>query len=503
MEIRAVPFCPPPPPAPAPAEAPLPTDTFVPIRILHMNDIHGAVEDLASASTVLQRERAAHPGGAITLNAGDLAEGSMVAYLSKGEAVVAALNPMGFDAIELGNHDFIWGQQVLGTMLQGLDAPVLGANVVHTEDERPLTRPYVVREENGVKVGVIGVDTPDMERFVGAEKLAGLRFEDPQQAVRRWLPEVRQQGAEVVVVLSHLGFDEDRKLAQAVPGIDVIVGGHSHTELPQGHHEGGTLIVQAGANGHFVGEVDLRYDRAARRVVASEARLLSASAAPDPAVQTIVEKYQQRVAAQAGRVMGQAATALRYSHDEAAMLNQMNADSLLKASGAEIAVCSSRNLRGNLEAGDVTYRDLFAAYPMTEEDAVVMRATGRMLLAEIEDRVADGGRGVLVPAGLRYTYDRTLPSGHRVTGVTLADGRALDPDREYTVATTITTARKKTFAAARDLRRIGSSQEIFMAYFKQGSPWRDAPDDRVATPPAAASTPPSAPPPGPAPAAPG
>lgn len=452
-----------------------------PLRILHMNDVHGAVEEaLPRAATVIDRQR---NDTTLTLNAGDLAEGSMVAYLTRGQVVAQALGRMGFDAIEPGNHDFAWGQEPLEAMLSDTGAPVVGANIVR-DDGSPWAAPYLLKDVGGVKVGIVGVDTPDMKRFVSAEKLQGLDFQDPVATVARYLPEVRAAGAEVVVVLSHLGFEEDRKLARAVPGLDVIVGGHSHTELPHGHREGETLIVQAGSAAKHVGQVDLEFDPTTRRIVSSQAQLLAVTpdVPPDPEVQAVVNRALAEIAPQSGRVMGIALEDLPHSHKEAAMINQIHADSLLAGTGAEIAICSVRNPRGDVKQGEVTYGQLFAAFPMTEEDAVVLRATGATILAELEERISDTGRGCAVPAGFRYSYDPARPSGSRLTGVTLADGTPLDPGREYVMATTSTTARKKTFARATELRNAGSSQEMFMEYFRAGSPWRNAPDDRVAHP---------------------
>jgi len=123
-------------------------DGLIKLNVLHMNDVHGAVEPvpepgkenvvggLAEMQTVLNKERAKNPDGTLTLNAGDLAEGSLVSYFSRGEVVTEAFNKMGFDAIELGNHDFSWGQERLKNIIQDLDAPILGANITEREAGR-------------------------------------------------------------------------------------------------------------------------------------------------------------------------------------------------------------------------------------------------------------------------------------------------------------------------------------------------------------------------------
>lgn len=460
----------------------------VSLRLLHINDIHGAVQDesgkggLAKAATVFEREKASAPGEVLTLNSGDLAEGSMISYLTKGGVVADALAAIGFDAIEPGNHDFAWGQQDLQNMLADANAPVLNASITR-EDGSTFGEPFMIRDIGGVKVGMVGIDVENMSRYVSEEKLEGLTFHSSDETLETYIPKMKEAGADVIMVLSHVGFDEDKRLAQKFPEIDVIVGGHSHTELPEGHYEGNTLIVQSGTKGQFVGEVDLELDLATKKIASAQARLIpvDASVEPDPEVAKIVEAAATEAEAIGSKVMGQATEDLSFSYWEAGKVNQIHADSLLEATGADIALVSSRNPRGGISAGEVTYEDLFNAFPHTEEDAVVMRdVPGTRVLQEIEDRIKDNGRGPATPGGFSYTYDPSLPEGHRVTDIRMPDGSKFDPNGRYTVATTVSMARKPNFKDLPDKQTVGSGQEIFMDYFSahQG-PWQDDPDSRV------------------------
>jgi len=145
-----------------------------------------------------------------------------------------------------------------------------------------------------VKVAIIGLDTTDVKRLLGEEMIKGLDFEAPEKTMNKYLPEVKEKGADLVIVLSHLGFEEDKKLAQAVPGIDFIVGGHTHTELPQGHKEGDTFIVQAGSNSKYVGNLEISLDPASKKIVGSSASLIpitSDQVKPDPEIQNILKPY--------------------------------------------------------------------------------------------------------------------------------------------------------------------------------------------------------------------
>jgi len=474
------------------------TQEAIQIDLVHVNDLHGAVDPmldgavggdslvggLSRLKTAVDRTRAENPQGTLLLNAGDLAEGSMIAYLTRGRSVAEAMKPFKFDAVALGNHDFAWGQAALSGMIGALGAPIVAANVVKTSDGTVMdgAAPYVMKQVQGVNVAVIGLDTPNIRHYVADEKLEGLDFKGGAETVARYLPEVRAKGADVVVVLSHMGFEEDRKLARDLPGIDVIVGGHSHTRLPEGHREGDTLIVQAGSLSKFMGRATLHVDPSTRRIIQSEARIVPVlvdELSPDPEVERILAPYMAEAEQVGSRPMGLATENLRHGHREAHKLNQIHADSLLKASGADLGICNSRTLRNNVPKGEVTFKDLYSALPFTEENCVVLRATGREVLAEIEDDLRDSATELAIPTGLRYEYDPSRPEGSRVVGCTLPDGSPLDMDREYTVVMNETMSKKKVFHDAPGRQVLGPVQPLFFEAFQQGSPWSDDADDRV------------------------
>ncbi len=474
------------------------TQETIQIDLLHVNDLHGAVDPmldkavggdslvggLSRLKTAVDQTRAQNPEGTLLLNAGDLAEGSMIAYLTRGRSVAEAMKPFKFDAVALGNHDFAWGQAALAGMIGALGAPIVAANVVKTSDGTVMDGavPYIMKDVQGVKVAVIGLDTPAIRHYVADEKLEGLDFKAGAETVARYLPEVRGKGADVVVVLSHMGFEEDRKLARELPGIDVIVGGHSHTRLSEGHREGETLIVQAGSLSKFLGKATLHIDPSTRRIVHSQAQVvpvLFEELSPDPEVERILAPYVAEAEQVGSRPMGLALEDLHHAHRQADKLNQIHADSLLKASGAELGICNSRTLRNNVPKGEVTFKDLYSALPFTEENYVVLRATGGQVLAEIEDDLRDGATELAVPTGLRYEYDPTRPEGRRVVSCTLPDGTPLDPDREYTVVLNETMSKKKVFREAPGRQVLGPVQPLFFEAFQAGSPWKDDPDDRV------------------------
>lgn len=468
------------------------------ISVLHVNDFHGAIEPMidptvsetsavggaANMKTLLDNEKAKNPDGTLTVNAGDLAEGSMIAYITKGKVVTDAFREMKMDATTLGNHDFVWGQGELKNMLEGLDSPVVAANVVKESDGKVMdgVKPYIIKDLKGVKVGIIGLDTPEIEKFIEKSKLKGLRFNGAAETVRKFLPEVKKEGADLVMVLSHLGAVEDEKLAEEVKGIDVIVGGHSHTILDNGNKVGDTIIVQAGSLGRYVGKLDLEIDPSTKHITGHYARVipvLSREIKPDPQVEKILAPYIAHAEKVGSAVMGEALEDLHYEHREVGKLNQIHADSILEKSGAAFGICNSRTLRGHIEKGMVTRKELYSALPFTEEGIVTLKIEGKNIRKHIEDCLADGATELAVPMGaLKYQYDPSGPSGNRLVSLKL-DGNEMEDDREYLICLNETMSRHENFSTAREIEHKGSSQEEFFSYFQTHSPWDNKTDNRV------------------------
>ncbi|MEQ8225944.1 MAG: bifunctional UDP-sugar hydrolase/5'-nucleotidase [Candidatus Eremiobacterota bacterium] len=474
-----------------------PDKSLIKLHILHINDFHGAVEPfmdpeispdsetggIASLKTLIDRERAEDIAGTMVLNAGDIAEGTMVAYISGGKVVTDVFKLIGFDAITLGNHDFAWGQDRLQYMIEDLDTPVLGANIIKTSDGNVMdgVKPYIIKEMKGVKIAVIGIDTPDIARFVDKSRREGLEFKDSAETVEKFLPEVK--GADLIIVLSHIGEREDEKLAAEVKGIDVIVGGHSHTRLEHARKVGHTIIVQAASQGKYLGELELYLDSKTKKIVNYSSRLIPVIAkdiTPDPAIEKLIAPYIEETEKIGSEVMGEASEDLTYGHRFMGKLNQIHADSIWKKSGAPCGICNSRTLRGNVKAGVVTKKDLYSALPFTEEGFVTLTIKGRYIRQHIERCLSDGATELAIPAGsLKYSYDPSKPDGHRLISLTV-EGKEMDDNREYFIFVNETMGRHKDFETAKDRKRIGSCQNEFFEYFKAGKePWDNKTDDRI------------------------
>jgi 2',3'-cyclic-nucleotide 2'-phosphodiesterase (5'-nucleotidase family) len=479
-------------------EKPSPSEDLVTLNILHVNDIHGVLNPrispeisaddkaggLANLKTAVDRQRAKNPDGTVVVCTGDFAEGTMESYLSKGEVAIKALKAFGFDLVVPGNHDFAWGQNALQAMLTGLNAPSLGANIVNamTGEVMEGQKPTAVLNKKGVDLGFIGITTPEMRHYIAEEKLEGLDFRPAAETVKKkYLPELEQQSG-LQIGLTHIGFEQDCKLAQDTEGLEQIIGGHSHTVLPEGHQENGVEISQAGSFGLYLGNTEIVYDRAQDRLVSLRSEVIpveNQKFEADQKVAGVMAPYLEKAEKVGSSVKGEALEELHYGHREASKLNQIHADSLLEASGADLCICNSRTLRGHIPAGPTTYRDLYQALPFTEENLVTMKATGKMILDEIEDDLRDKAIELAVPSGLTYEYDPSRPEGSRVVKALTSDGKPLDLEKTYTLACNETMSRKSHFDAAEEKQVLGGVQPLFFQAYENSGPWKNDPDTRV------------------------
>jgi 2',3'-cyclic-nucleotide 2'-phosphodiesterase (5'-nucleotidase family) len=434
--------------------APFPVHGAARLTILHVNDLHGRIlpsldrtvrgdEPVGGAAylaCMVERERTRNPGGTLLLSAGDMFQGTPVSDLFRGRPVLEVMNRLGFDAMALGNHEFDWGRQVLAGIIKGARFPVLSANIVDRRGRYlPGVKPYVTVERKGIKIALIGLTTPETPYATKGENVRGLSFLDPLRVLPRLLREVRRQGARVTLVLSHLGLDRDRELAAGVAGIDVIVGGHSHTKVADPIVVGRTRIVQAGAHGLYLGVLELSIDERTGRVVGAtgtgELRLVSAGPADefDPEIARIAATYREKIKARLERVVGETTEELTRHPQGESNLGDLITDAMRASAHAEIAIHNSGGIRADIPAGRITMEQVYTALPF-DDALVTMDLSGEALLTLFERVAGRDNWGMLQVSGMKIGYDAALANGRKVSHV-LVNGAALDPAKAYRVVT--------------------------------------------------------------------
>ncbi|MDH7516217.1 MAG: metallophosphatase, partial [Bacteroidota bacterium] len=237
---------------------------LVALTILHYNDFHSQnlpfsvtksgtgeakqtiqVGGAAALKAYADRYRHEKPN-TLLLHAGDDFQGTPVCSITRGRSQCEILELIQPDAMTLGNHEFDYGREWLKTLLPLVTFPIVSANLFDSANGVPFVPRYRVIQRGGLTIGVIGLAPVDLHRLTLRENVRGIQVLETDTAVRRAMEDVRRHfGADVIIVLSHMGIEEDTALARRVPGIDLIVGGHSHTALFRPIRIGGTTVVQA------------------------------------------------------------------------------------------------------------------------------------------------------------------------------------------------------------------------------------------------------------------
>lgn len=251
---------------------------------------------MARRATIINSVREAVAGPVLLLDAGGTLFGQNLAALSKGQVIVEAMNAMGYDALTVGESDLLQGLEVLQQRAEEASFPLLSCNLVSAQDGKPLFSPYAVVERDGVRLGILGVSEAELGSMSQLASVA--KVVDPFKSVHQYLPEV-QAKSDVVIVLSHLGFEMDTTLAQLEPGIQVIVGGKSRRLLRAPEVVGSTVIVQAGYDGEWLGQLDIALD-GQRHAVDPRVEIitLGPEVADEPSLAALVDSYRQRFASQ-------------------------------------------------------------------------------------------------------------------------------------------------------------------------------------------------------------
>ncbi len=414
------------------------------LRVLHVNDFHGFAEPykpygsdemlggMAWLAATVEKFRKERP--TMLLAAGDMIQGNNWANLFQGESVIELMNAMKFDAMVTGNHEFDFGSAVLSKRIAEAKFPVLAANAEGMEG----LKPYMLKDINGIKIAVIGVVTEETPLTTHPRNVTGLKFISPEEALNTYVKELRPT-ADVVIVLSHLGHNVDRLLAEKVSGIDVIVGGHSHTKVMQPVVIGKTLVLQAWEHGKALGLLDLTLDNG--KISKAEGKLVEIrplAGGQNKEITAIVEKYRSRVDAVLDETIGTASLDLDGENTRKRETNLGNflSDIVRTTAGAEAAIIGGGSIRTSMKKGIIKIKNVYAVSPFNNY-IVAIRLTGQQIKDALEHGVSaiadDAGRFPQV-SGIRFTYSRSAPVGQKVREVSV-NNSPLVMDKEYIVAT--------------------------------------------------------------------
>ncbi|HUJ72007.1 MAG TPA: bifunctional UDP-sugar hydrolase/5'-nucleotidase, partial [Verrucomicrobiae bacterium] len=441
----------------------------VPITILHTCDLHGNVlptEDyegktnvggIARCATAIRRVREQEKN-VLLVDAGDTLQGTPVSFLTDGQVIVKCLNQLHYDAWTWGNHEFDWGLSKLAACADRAEVPMVVANMrkakdggnPNSQDILSRLKPYIVREIDGVKVGIIGLDTPDIPSWSRPRLIEGLAFEDSVDTLHKVIPEVRAAGAQVLVVVCHQGYREGgddhanqiNAIARNFPELDVIIGAHTHRNFPE-FKVSQVLYCQADYYGIYLGRVDLVFDTDTGRVVRrkSNTLLMDEQVPLDDGILKLTSAEVERARKVASTKLGEAADEFisralpRKETPVHDLLFEAIADAL-REHGVKVdaVVHGIQDRRDGLRKGPITVGDVWKVVPYENTIGTVelLPVELREVLEEDLDAYDNNAfRGIW---GLRWTFDPLAEKGQRTLALRRADGSRLDEKQRLVVA---------------------------------------------------------------------
>jgi S-sulfosulfanyl-L-cysteine sulfohydrolase len=406
---------------------------------------YGRIGGLDRMATVVKAVRAQRGDKVLLLDGGDTWQGSLGANRTKGQDMADCFALLKPDAMT-GHWEFTYGTDRVKQLTDSLGFPFLALNVRDTEWQEPVFAPYKMFEKGGVKIAVLGQAFPYTPvanpRWMIPTWSFGIREED----VRLNVEKARREGAQLVVLLSHNGFDVDRKLAGRVAGIDVILTGHTHDALPEAVQVGKTLLVASGSHGKFLSRLDLDVQGGAVKGFRYKLIPLFADAiAPEPEMAAAIAKVRAPFAAELAREVGRTESLLYRRGNFAGTFDDLICAALIAERDAEIALSPGfRWGTSVLPGAPITVEDIHNATAITYPQVYRQSMTGARLKEILED-VADNlfnpdpyyqqGGDMVRCGGLGYTVDIGKPMGSRISDLThLKSGKPIEAARDYTVA---------------------------------------------------------------------
>jgi 2',3'-cyclic-nucleotide 2'-phosphodiesterase (5'-nucleotidase family) len=417
------------------------------LTVIYINDTHGYVEPAVDSSgnsvggfariaTVVE-DIMADKENVLFLCGGDLLSGPAINILFTGKVDVECLNQMGLTACTLGNHEFDFGQDRLKELEALAEFPFISSNVWVSAENTTFTKdrylsPYL--PDFDLPIVIYGLTTTETPTSTDRQNVLGLEFLDPT-AVSKKLLEYWGDEYPVIIALTHLGRENDDQLAQDVPGIDLIVGGHSHDAINPPDHVGDTVIVQAGEKGKYVGVIELKFDKTGR-IEKYRSRLIpiDGSVAENPEVASIITTYTEQTKDYVSAVLGEALVAFdgerEHVRSQETNLGDLFADALRQKLSTDIAFFNGGSIRTSFPAGDITLGKLMEAFPY-ESHLVSIKLTGQQIKSALTQSLTTnkGEGGFLQVSGLQVTAD----SSGNILSVT-CQGRTLDDTALYTIA---------------------------------------------------------------------
>ncbi|QHT47802.1 hypothetical protein M662_15355 [Bacillus sp. SB49] len=483
------------------------------LTIMHSNDTHAHLSSVARKVTLVDQIRAARDNS-ILLDAGDVFSGTLFYNQYKGLADVKFMNMMGYDAMVPGNHEFDDGPEPLANFIAEADFPIVSANIDYSKNERLNAvfkneigkpgeagniYPATIIDVDGEQVGVFGLTSEETAYLSNPGET--IAFEDYIEKAEETVKMLEDAGVNKVIALTHVGVTYDDDLAEKVDGIDVIIGGHSHTQLDEAvvYDEGGepTIVVQTGEYSEFLGDLQVSFDEEGVLTKWDE-NLIEIDAKnedeeyiieADPEAQELLTELEKPLDELKQQVVGETTVPLNGERADVRQgetnLGNLITDSMLwkaqtSVPEASIAIHNGGGIRASIDQGEITMGEVLTTMPFAN-NLVTLDLTGDQIHRALENGVSDlengGGRFAHV-SGLQYTFDRSNEVGERIVDVKVKtdDGfEPLDLDKEYTIATNAFIADGGDgYTSFKEAKDAGKMKELFFVDYQVFTEYLDA-----------------------------
>lgn len=423
------------------------------IVILSINDFHGALapagKNVGAVKLVdaLKTEKAKNPEGTIIVSAGDNYQGSAMSNLLQGEPVSEVFKEMGIELSAVGNHEFDWGIDRITKWAEDGEFTFVCTNIYDKRTNQPVdwAEPFVIIEKKGVKIGFVGLATPETAYKTLKANVENYEFRDPIEVITEWVPIVKDAGADIIIALTHLGSFQDKEgnitgeAADlcAVDGVDAVISAHTHQRVSG--LVNGKPLVQAYKQGRSFAKLTFVFDEN-NKLISAEPFLdnlydRADTLKDDDSMLVIYEKYNEELDPVLGKILGK--TTVDLDHDRYAgpsLLGEWACEIMRDKAGVQIAMTNGGGLRIPVPAGDITAGILYEVMPF-DNTLYTMKLSGADIKANIEHGIMNDDIGWIQIAGVRVTYNSKAEAGNRITSMVLEDGTVVEMDKYYTVVT--------------------------------------------------------------------
>jgi 2',3'-cyclic-nucleotide 2'-phosphodiesterase (5'-nucleotidase family) len=424
------------------------------VTVLQINDSHGYLEPHPEFYWEGTREVYKKAGGyariaglfkkirkenaVVALDNGDTIHGTFPAVNSKGEALLPVLNALELDGMT-AHWEFAYGPEHFTNLVKKLEFPMLAINCYYKNTGTLVFPPYHIVERNGIRIGVIGIAATIVDKTMPHHFSEGIYFTLGNEELPLYIAQVRDEGADLVIVLSHLGYPQELMLASEVDGVDVLLSGHTHNRIYEAVVVNNTVIMQSGCHGSFIGRLDLTVDKKGVRAFRHQLIDIDSSLEPDPFVESLVNEILAPHRDMLGTIVGRTKTALNRNRVMETTMDNLLLQALQNVSGAELAFSNGWRYGAPVPAGIVTMNDLWNIIP-TNPLVSTCEITGADLQEMIEENLErtfscnpynQMGGYVKRCLGLNLYFKIENPEGKRIQDF-FVNGKRLDRSRTYT-----------------------------------------------------------------------